>query len=128
MESLENVETRQIVGMVGAVVLFLGVFAPVERMDELGTVSFVGAWVLPGTFVLLLAAATLGLALWGKTRWLWLTGGLCVPVIPAAYLMRRAEVAKFGADLPVEWGWLVMAAGVLVILAAAGLHEWEERS
>ena len=87
-----------------------------------------GAWVLPGTFVLLLAAATLGLALWGKTRWLWLTGGLCVPVIPAAYLMRRAEVAKFGADLPLEWGWLVMAAGVLVILAAAGLHEWEERS
>ena len=127
MESLENVETRQIVGMIGAVVLFLGVFAPVERMDELGTVSFVGAWVLPGTFVLLLAAATLGLALWGKTRWLWLTGGLCVPVIPAAYLMRRAEVAKFGADLPLEWGWLVMAAGVLVILAAAGLHEWEER-
>jgi hypothetical protein len=49
-------------------------------------------------------------------------------VIPAAYLMRRAEVAKFGADLPLEWGWLVMAAGVLVILAAAGLHEWEERS
>ena len=128
MESLENVETRQIVGMIGAVVLFLGVFAPVERMDELGTVSFVGAWVLPGTFVLLLAAATLGLALWGKTRWLWLTGGLCVPVIPAAYRMRRAEVAKFGADLPLEWGWLVMAAGVLVILAAAGLHEWEERS
>lgn len=127
MESLENIENRQIVGMIGAVVLFLGVFAPVERMDERGTVSFAGTWVLPGTPVLLLAAATLGLALWGKTRWLWLTGGLCVPVIPAAYLLRRAEVAKFGADLPLEWGWLVMAAGVLVILAAAGLHEWEER-
>ena len=127
MESLENIENRQIVGMIGAVVLFLGVFAPVERMDERGTVSFAGTWVLPGTPVLLLAAATLGLALWGKTRWLWLTGGLCVPVIPAAYLMRRAEVAKFGAGLPLGWGWLVMAAGVLVILAAAGLHEWEER-
>ena len=127
MESLENIENRQIVGMIGAVVLFLGVFAPVERMDERGTVSFAGTWVLPGTPVLLLAAATLGLALWGKTRWLWLTGGLCVPVIPAAYLLRRAEVAKFGAGLPLGWGWLVMAAGVLVILAAAGLHEWEER-
>ncbi|NLV42268.1 MAG: hypothetical protein GXY15_13735 [Candidatus Hydrogenedentes bacterium] len=128
MESLENVETRQIVGMIGAVVLFLGVFAPVERVGELGGISFVGVWVLPGTLVLLLAAATLGLALWGKMRWLWLTGGLCALMLPATYFLRRAEIVKLGATMPLEWGWIVMGAGVLVILVAAGLHEWEERS
>ena len=120
-------EKRQIVGMVGAVILFLGVFAPVERMDALGTVSFVGQWVLPGTLLLLLSAASLGLAVWEKTRWLWLTGGLPLPVLAVSFLLRRAELARYGMKMPLEWGWLVMGGGVLVILAAAGLHEWEER-
>lgn len=122
-------ETRQLLGITGAAVLFLAVFAPADSLPLIGTTSFVGRWNEAGVILLALAALTLGIAIYDKCRWLWLTGGASMAVILATglhYLL--GERVPEAMPRQWHWGWALLIAGAAIITAAAAWHEWSERS
>ena len=53
----------------------------------------------------------------GRLRWLWLTGLAAAATLVYAFVTSDAAT-DIGATLQNEWGWLVLLAGVLLLLLA----------
>ncbi len=66
--------TKQLLGLIGSVVLFVGVFAPIVSIPIMGNMNYFQNGKGDGTIVLVLAVISLILVLLKKFKGLWLTG------------------------------------------------------
>jgi hypothetical protein len=141
----------QILGLVGAAVLFVGVFMPIFGMPLVGSINYVQFGQINGVILLILAVVTVILALARVNRGLWATGLLSLGLLAFSFGtfqggVARAQaalahggvaenpVASFGAKLGeialstagVQWGWAVLVVGGILVVAAAVHHEAQQ--
>jgi hypothetical protein len=126
--------------IVGAFLLFVGVFLPIVSMPIVGSLNYFHNGQGDGTIVLVLAAISIILAVTKSFRGLWVTGLCSIGLMLFAlvgFLMRISEVREQMqtqlADNPfrgladvamnsvqLQWGWAVLIlGGVLIVVAAA---------
>jgi len=114
-------ETKQLTGIVGAIVLALGVFTPIKTLPFLGNVSLLGALDIAGILILVLATLSLTLSLINKCRFLWGTGISTVIILVVSLLTVLGRQQEGSESLPA--GWVLLVTGAVIIISAAALEE-----
>jgi hypothetical protein len=91
--------SRQTLGVAGAVVLALGVFAPIVRMPLVGSIDYFRRGDGDGVVILVLAAVAAGLTLAKKYRLILLPAGLSLGMIGYTYVDIRTRLHDAKAAL-----------------------------
>ncbi len=125
LEQLNEMQTKQLVGVVGAVVMFVGVFCPIEGLGSLGSIGLIGRYDMASIAMLALAVASLVLALLNKCRFLWGTGIGALMVLGATFLVMVQRESFVAENL--KWGWLVLFSGAILTAVSAVMEEIELR-
>lgn len=112
-------------GLAGSAMLLLGAFVPVMGGPLGVSANLFGNGKSDGAVVVVLAAATLFLALINRYRLLWLTGLGAFGVIVFDFFTVRNRLASLegiGQNLVrLEWGWAVLLIGAGLVIAAAAV-------
>lgn len=127
------------VGLLGASVLTLGVFAPIVRAPVFGTMNYVQNGRGDGMIVLAMGLFTFGLTATRRFKWLWITGGVATAcsVFTMIYISRnmaaleqsiKSDDSIFSGltslmvhSVELQWGLPLLCAGGIVVMAAAAL-------
>ena len=132
-------EPRQIVGLTGAFVLFIGVFTPIVSIPTVGYINYFQNERLDGVVILSIAVVSFVLLLTRKYQALWFTGCASLSVLLFTFIKLQIRIIeikeKLGAELAnkrspgladwamrsvqIEWGWPVLTIGAAFILWAA---------
>src|SRR5215471_14229114 len=132
-------EPRQIVGLTGAIVLFVGVFTPIVSIPTVGYINYFQNEKLDGVVILSLAIVSFVLLLMRRYRALWFTGFASLGVLLFTFMKLQIRISeikeKLGVELAnkrspgladwamrsvqIEWGWTVLKIGTAFILWAA---------
>jgi stage V sporulation protein K len=133
-------ESRQIVGLTGALVIFIGVFTPIVSVPTVGYMNYFQNGKADGVIILGLAVVSFLLLLAKQYRGLWFTGLASLGVLAFTFINLQIKISEiknklvaelFGnplrglADLAVQsvriqWGWALLTIGSILILWAAG--------
>ncbi len=131
-------ERRRFMALAGSVILALGVFCPLIKVPMLGTINSFQNGKGDGVVVLLLAALAFLCAGRGLYRLLLLPWGGAALLLGNAFyrtlaLLREAKAASAAelegnpfaglaemviGSVELQWGWAVMAIGLLLIISA----------
>jgi hypothetical protein len=136
---INDISLRQIPGLIGSAVLFIGVFTPIVSAPLIGSVNYFYYGKLSGTLILALAIGSLWLTLKKKYRFLLYTsiGSLAILVWTFIYFQYRLSGARAQvqsgvmnrlgdvtlATVQIQWGWAVLIVGACLLLAAALLKD-----
>ncbi len=132
-------ESRQVVGLTGALVLFIGVFTPIVSIPTVGYINYFQNEKMDGVVILSLASISFLLLLAKQYRGLWFTGPVSLAVLLFTFInlqIRISEIKdKLGVELAgnrppgladlairsvqIEWGWSVLTIGAAFIVWAA---------
>lgn len=136
-------KTKQLFGVLGSIVLFVGVFTPLISLPIVGSINYFGNGKGDGIFILVLAAASLILALTRLYEGLWLTGTGSLAVLTFTFVnfevMRQHMTSTIDKDLAgnpfaglaqlavnsvqIQWGWALLLVGAGMILTSAALKD-----
>lgn len=125
-------------GVVGSVVLFVGVFAPVLSVP-FKSFNYVQNGTGDGVIMMVLAAVSLAFTLMRKFRRLWWTGGAALAVLLFTFVSVSVKISRMvddmrvsldgnpfrglaeaaAASVQIEWGWAVLVIGAGMLLASA---------
>lgn len=134
---------RQILGLVGSVILFLGVFAPIVSAPIVGNINYFQNGKGDGVIILVLAVISVFLTLTKRYRFLLITGVGSLTVLAFTFInfqgrmsSARSELREGMANNPfrglgdamlstvqIQWGWAVLIIGAVLLLASALLKE-----
>ena len=134
-------ERRQLVGMVGALMLFIGVFAPIVSIPVVGSIIYFEIGRGDGVAVLCLTVVSFLLLLAKRYRSLWFTGLASLGVLAFSFITLQIKISEMKNTLSVElasdpfrgltkiavqtvqiqWGWALLMIGAALILCAAGM-------
>lgn len=117
----DGLEAKQLIGIAGTAVTFIGVFTPIRTFEMFGNISLVGSNIFAGILILVLSVVTLVLSLINKCRWFWATGAGIVLTAAAAMISILLENGYSFESM--RWGWGVLFMGAILIFAAAVLEE-----
>ena len=137
--SENNILIKQGCGVVGAIILFIGVFLPLIKAPVMGSMNYFANGKGDGSIVLVFAVASAIAALSKKFNYLWLTGFSATGTLGYTYYTLQSKIgevqAQVAADLTgnpfkgladaaigsvqLQWGVAVMAIGIVLIFAAA---------
>lgn len=140
-----KLSTKQIIGIAGCLITFVGVFMPIVSIPIVGDLNYFGNGEGDGVFLLVLSAISLVFILVKWFKWLWLTGGASLAVICFTFINFRqtmsgakedisrdlqdnifAEIGEAMIDtVQLKWGWAVIVIGIGCILACAALDSME---
>jgi membrane protease YdiL (CAAX protease family) len=132
--------TKKLLGIVGSIVLFMGVFMPIVSVPIVGSMNYFQNGKGDGTIVLILAGISLILVLSGKFKGLWLTGIGSLGVTLFTFILFQskmsqikdhmeselagnpfrglADMAMQSVQLQVGWAFLIVGAGLVIASAA----------
>lgn len=145
-ESGINLEQEQILGIIGSLILFLGIFTPLIRFPWLGTLSLTSSFNC--LIVIVLAIASFVFSIKQNYQRLWFTGisslfftflnfvsffqkivqtkaTLNNELANNTYGISGGFVAVAGNFIQFEWGWIFLLAGSALLIAAAYLNRAE---
>lgn len=127
--------TPQTLGIAGATVLFLAVFAPILRVPILGSTNFLMGGIGSGMIVMIIAIAALAFAALERYWPLLVSGILATIVIGLSFWLMvwakwttLSEATKdnniaggliANAAIQIEWGWALLIIGSCVITFSA---------
>jgi hypothetical protein len=137
--STQGIDPRQVIGLIGASILFIGTFAPIVSMPVVGSQNYFQNGKGDGTILIGLAVISALLTLLKKYEGLWLTSALSLGLLAFTFLNLQAKItgmeASMKADLvdnpfaaignvmlqsiQLQWGWAVLVVGALFLVAAA---------
>lgn len=137
-------DPKQILGLMGAGLLFLGVFTPIIHYPFAGSMNFFQHTYWAGPVVLILAVISVFLSLTGRTKRLWFPGFLSLGIAAAAFIniqfhltalrekitMRPAMNPMSGwvenalPSIDIQGGWAFLVAGSLLLAASTA---WKEK-
>ncbi len=140
--SRSQTETTKLwLGIVGSIVLFVGVFAPIISAPFVGNVNYFQNGKGDGTIVLILAVLSFVLVLTKFSVGLWLTGLGSLSVLVFTFVNFQTKMAeakaKMDKDLAgnpfrgfadvaiqsaqLEWGWALLVVGAMLVIASAAI-------
>jgi hypothetical protein len=122
-------DLSMILGIVGSLVLVLGVFSPLISHPIMGTINYFHNGKGDGVIVLVLAGISLLLSLSRIYGGLWFTGLLSGGCLAFTFIRFWTALDEMKSENPLlatggiqmQWGWAILTAGVLMVLAAATL-------
>ena len=132
-------ESRQVVALIGAFVLFIGVFTPVVSVPTVGYMNYFQTAKVDGVAILGLAILSVVLLLAKQYRGLWFTGTASLGVLAFTFISLQIRISEIKDNLGVElagnrspsltdlvvqsvqiqWGWPLLTIGAVFILCAA---------
>ena len=142
--------TKQLLGFIGSIVLFIGVFTPIVSVPIMGNMNYFQNGEGDGTIVLVLAVISLILVLAKKYKGLWFTGIASLGIMLFTFMSfqsKMSQLTQLKADMESElagnpfrgladmaiqsiqlqWGWALLLVGAaLVIASAAAKDETQE--
>ena len=134
---------RQVIGVLGSILLIGGVFSPVVQMPIVGSIDYFRNGELEGILVLVLGAISLGMVFAKKYRWLFVTSLPTLAVLLLTFIHFQIKISEMKAryiesvgDNPfagigrmaletvkLDWGWGVLFLGVILIGVCACIDE-----
>jgi len=134
---------KQKLGLIGALVLFVGVFMPVLHVPIVGNINYFQNGKGDGTIILILALISSGLLIRGKFEALWYTGLSSIGVMGFTLINFQMKMSKVKAqmetdladnpfrelaDLTIDlvqfqWGWSVLVVGAVLLMASAAIKD-----
>jgi hypothetical protein len=134
---------KQTIAIIGAILLFFGVFCPIVSVPFLGDLNYFHNGQGDGVIVLVLAVATVALALVRLFKGLWLTGGGSIAVLAFTFFNFQSKMSDLRSSMEkdlagnpfaglgqaalssvqLQWGWAVLVIGACLIIAAAIVQE-----
>lgn len=145
---MQNLSTGEItikpfqwLGISGCILLMVGIFAPLIRIPIVGSVNYFQNGKGDGVFILILAIISLALLIIGRFKWLWITGFASLGLISFTLIFLVRLISELESTLQedlsdnlfsglasllmesvqIEWGWLLLVGGAILVLAAAAL-------
>lgn len=134
---------KQLLGLSGSIILFVGVFAPIVSVPIMGNINFFQNGKGDGIIVLVLAVASLALVLIQRYKWLWLTGTGCLGVTMFTFINFQLTISQMKSQMEsqlaenpfrglvdmtmqsiqLQWGWALLIVGAGLVIASAALRE-----
>lgn len=133
--------TKQILGLIGSIVLFIGVFTPIVSVPIMGNMNYFQNGKGDGTFILILAVVSLVLVLSKKYKGLWVTGLGSLAVMAFTFVNFQMKISDMKSQMESElagnpfrgladmamqsvqlqWGWALLIVGAGLIIASAAM-------
>lgn len=133
-------DRRQILGVVGAATLFIGVFLPIVSLPIVGAQNYFQNGRGDGTILLVIAGAALLTTMVKRFVWVSIAGFVSLTLLGYTFITFRSRIAEMRAamdrdladnpfkgigeammqSIQLQWGWAVLVVGAL-LLCAAGL-------
>jgi hypothetical protein len=143
IDDWEQMSKRQLLGIVGSTLLFIGVFLPIVKLPIVGDVNYFANGRGYGVLVLLLAVTSFVLVLLKWYRELWITSLGSAVILAFTFFNLQSKVSEMKgkvetelkdnpfrglADLAVQsvqlqWGWAVLVIAVVMLIVAAAMKD-----
>ena len=95
-------ESRQLVGLTGALVLFIGVFTPILSVPTVGYINYFQNEKIDGVVILSLASISFLLLLTKQYRGLWFTGLVSLAVLLFTFINLQIRISEIKESLGLE--------------------------
>ena len=136
-------ESKQLIGLIGSIVLFVGVFTPIVSVPIMGNFNYFQNGKGDGVYVLILAVISLILVLIKKYKGLWITGLGSFGIIAYTFIKLQIKLSEAKADIHSEFaekssrnlanslvqsvqlqgGWALLIVGVALVIASAAMKD-----
>jgi len=136
-------KTKQLLGLIGSIVLFIGVFSPIISVPIMGSMNYFHNGKGDGTIVLVFASFSLLLVLIKKYRLLWFTGLGSLGIMLFSFINLQSRMSQTRADMESElagnpfrgladmtmqsiqlqWGWALLFIGAALVIACAAMKD-----
>lgn len=135
--------TKQKLGLIGSIILFVGVFMPIISLPMIGNVNYFNNGKGDGTIILILAVISFVLVLSKNYKWLWFTGLGSLGMLLFTFVTFQLGMSKAKAvieaklegnvfrgltdmsmqSFQIQWGWALLIVGAALVVASASLKE-----
>ena len=142
-EKSQFITARQLIGMIGSIILIVGVFTPILSVPIMGNMNYFQNGEGDGTIILILAVISFILVLIKKCKGLWFTGLGSVGVLLFTFIDFQSRMSQIIANMESElagnpfrgladiaiqsvqlqWGWALLIVGSALIIASAAMKE-----
>lgn len=139
----ENKNTQQLLGIIGSIVLFVGVFSPIVSVPIMGNMNYFQNGKGDGVIVLILATISLILVLAKKHKGLWFTGLGSLGVMLFTFVHFQSKMSQVKANMEsqlagnpfrgladmtmqsiqLQWGWALLIVGAALVLSSAAMKD-----
>lgn len=136
-------DTKQIIGLCGSLILFIGVFTPIVSAPFIGNMNYFQNGKGDGTFLIILAVISFILVLTKKYRALWATGLFSFAILAFTFINFQMKISDMKADMnselagnpfrglaeiamhsvQLQWGWAVLIVGATLVIVCAAIKE-----
>jgi Ca2+/Na+ antiporter len=134
---------RQLLGILGSAILFIGVFMPIVKLPVVGEMNYFHNGRGDGVIVLALAVTSFVLVLIWWYRQIWITSLGSAAVLAFTFFNFQSKMSQATrqmetelkdnpfrglADLAVQsvqlqWGWAVLVIGIVLLIAVAAMKD-----
>ncbi|MBA7572559.1 hypothetical protein ES708_14342 [subsurface metagenome] len=134
---------KQLLGLIGSAVLFVGVFTPIVSIPIMGNINYFQNGKGDGVIVLVLAVISLILVLLKKFKGLWFTGLGSMAIMVFTFINFQMAFANIRTQMETElagnpfrgiadmamqsvqiqWGWALLIIGAVLLIASAAIKE-----
>ncbi|MDL1970721.1 MAG: hypothetical protein LWW94_07070 [Candidatus Desulfofervidaceae bacterium] len=134
---------KQIIGLIGSIILFIGVFTPVMSIPVVGNMNYFQNGKGDGTIILIFAIISVILLLTKKYKGLWFTGLGSIGIMLVTFINFHYRMSQVKAQMEAElagnpfrgladialqsvqlqWGWALLIVGAILIIASAAMKE-----
>jgi len=141
-------KTKQLLGLIGSIVLFIGVFTPIVSVPIMGNMNYFQNGEGDGTVVLVLAVISLVLVLANKYKGLWFTGIGSLGMMIFSFINFQSKMSQAKAKMETElagnpfrgladltmqsvqlqWGWALLIVGAGLVIASAAMKDETQKS
>ena len=138
-----GMNNRQLLGIIGSALLFIGVFMPIVKFPIVGDMNYFQNGKGDGIFIIVFAVGSFALVLARQYRGLWFTSIASAAVLAFTFFNFHSKINQMKvqmdadlagnpfrglADLAVQsvqlqWGWAVLVVGVVFLVAAAAVKD-----
>lgn len=135
--------TKQLLGLIGSIILFVGVFTPIVSVPIMGNMNYFQNGKGDGTFVLILAVVSLIFVLTKKYKGLWFTGLGSMAVMAFTFINFQMKISDMKAQMEtqlagnpfrgladmamqsvqLQWGWALLIVGAALVISSAAIKD-----
>jgi hypothetical protein len=137
------VNTKHILGLIGSIVLFIGVFTPIVSAPIIGSMNYFQNGKGDGMLILILAIVSLVFVLTKKYKGLWFTGVGSLAIMALTFINFQMKISDMKSQMESElagnpfrgladvamqsvqlqWGWALLIVGAGLVIASAAMKD-----